>query len=59
VVDALKGATLPKLFTESYLLKDYVPLLLSNGRTMIEHNKSKIVMELDSELGLIIHLQKE
>ena len=56
VVKALQQANslLPKLFSESALLKGYMPLFLENGSAELRHGNKRFVLTLDSRLGLVI-----
>jgi len=59
-VDALKknlGKT-PTAFSGSALLKDYIPLFLTNGCVTLPGEKSKSVFKLDPYLGLVIRTEK-
>jgi CRISPR-associated endonuclease/helicase Cas3 len=59
IVQALKEAPRPKLFTESPRLKwRYYPLWLTGGRAEFSLEKGKLVVTLDDELGLVIHREK-
>ena len=56
---ALKGkkAKLPRSFSESALLKECIPLLLTNGEAVIKGEKGAILFSLHPRLGLVIRKQ--
>jgi hypothetical protein len=58
IVRAVKGETLPKLFTESARLKGYHPLWLSDGKAEFPLENGKLVAALDDDLGLVIRKEK-
>jgi CRISPR-associated endonuclease/helicase Cas3 len=59
VVQALKEAPRPKLFTESPRLKwSYYPLWLTNGKAEFSLEEGKLVVTLDDRLGLVIRKEK-
>ncbi len=49
---------LPRLFTESPLLKGYIPLWLSGSRAQLSVAKGRLTLILDSKLGLVIQREK-
>jgi hypothetical protein len=60
VVRALKeeSSPLPRLFTESPLLKGYLPLWLRQGQTLLTTGRNAWQLKLDSQLGLVISKEK-
>ena len=59
IVQALKEAPRPKLFTESPKLKwSYHPLWLTGGKAEFPLEKGKLVVTLEDKLGLVIHKEK-
>ncbi len=59
IIQALKEAPRPKLFTESPKLKwGYHPLWLTDGKAEFPLENGKLVVTLDDELGLVIHKEK-
>ena len=58
IVQAIKKAERPKLFTRSPRLKRYHPLWLSGGRTEFPLKTGKLIVTLDHELGLVIEEKK-
>ncbi|MCL4530624.1 MAG: CRISPR-associated helicase Cas3' [Chloroflexi bacterium] len=61
LIEALKAGekNRPRLFTESSLLKECYPLWLENGAASISVQKGKLLINLHSQLGLIIKKEKE
>jgi CRISPR-associated endonuclease/helicase Cas3 len=53
-VAALKAQSLPPLFTRSALLKEYLPLWLTDGLAELPLKKGTLVLSLDEKLGLQI-----
>jgi len=60
-VQALKAERdrLPRLFTESALLKGCLPLELKDGRAVLPLTKGTLCLTLDPKLGLVIAKDKE
>jgi len=54
-VAALKAQSLPPLFTRSALLRDYLPLWLTDGQAELPLKKGALVLSLDERLGLQIY----
>jgi CRISPR-associated endonuclease/helicase Cas3 len=55
IVQALKNAPLPNLFTRSARLKGYYPLWLTDGQAEFPLENGRVIVTLDRDLGLIIH----
>lgn len=57
-VNALKQMEVPRMFTESPLLRDYIPIWFENGHCFLADRSVTIEFVLDPELGLIINKLK-
>ncbi len=57
-IAALKAQKLPTLFTRSTLLKDYLPLWLTDGAAELPLQKGVLEIHLDEKLGLQIRKKK-
>ena len=50
--------SLPRLFTESLLLKECIPLWLQRGQSRLPSGKETLVLTLDPRLGLVIDRER-
>jgi hypothetical protein len=53
-VHALKAEAPPPLFTKSSLLKECLPLWLTDGQLRLPLKKGAMILTMDQELGLKI-----